>query len=214
MVASFDFEFSELGKLGEAVAKAKRVVDDKVGPARDAGQYLLGRVQNVFITQTFIERWPALSPLTKFIRAHRRSAPHRTALPLRDKGRLFGSLVNFVGGNGDGFGVSTNVSYAQRMNSGGKSESNQVQIGAFSRRRPGMIPADVADEFSMARRRNGVVVRTNMVRVRPYTMNVKGGHDIPPRPFMPTGAEQLDRLGWLAAVKGIFVRHIDKGMAA
>jgi len=113
-------------------------------------------------------KWEPLSKITRFIRRHRQSAPNKTGniKKLQDKGILRQSIYPETGE--DYAVVSTNVKYAGKLNFGGVSEPNEVEIAPYQRK--------------------------DGTKVRGYTMHLKGGHKIPARPFMIIREEHKDRI--------------------
>ena len=133
-------------------------------PYKKAATVLTASVMRNFAAGGRPVKWEELSPMTKFIRAHREGKQNLSPVPLRDTGRLAGSPVPHAALDSEGgtFGAKTNVSYARKMQEGGISDPSTVVITAFNRNT-----------------RSG-----NSSRVRSYLMHLKGGKRIPARPFM------------------------------
>jgi phage gpG-like protein len=132
-------------------------------PYKQAATVVTASVQRNFVAGGRPQKWEELSPLTRFIRAHRRGKQNLNPVPLRDTGRLEGSVVPHaaVDAQGGTFGAKTNVSYARKMHEGGVTTASEVVIDTFIRN-----------------------ARTGESRVRSYVMHLKGGKRIPARPFM------------------------------
>lgn len=162
----------------------KAYIANQIQPLREAATVVTASVMRNFVAGGRPEKWEQLSPITKFIRAHRDGKQNLTPLPLRDTGRLAGSPVPHAALDAEGgtFGAKTNVSYARKMHEGGISEPSTVVINAFNRNT-----------------RAG-----NTSRVHSYLMHLKGGKRIPARPFMIPQAQDKP------IIRQIFIDWIKK----
>lgn len=174
-----------------AVAKRPSV------PAMQSAVWLVGQTIKAFEEGGHPEKWVPISMMTSFIRAHRAKAPTDSKLPLNDSGRLKGSFFPVIESDGNSFGASTAVEYAPMMQAGGKSDAGDVDIAGYVRRIPGRAVGLV----------RGKTVGTG--RVRPYTMHLKGGSDVPPRPFFPDGVSELQGWGYHETIKQIFADYFN-----
>lgn len=132
-------------------------------PYKQAATVVTASVMRNFREGGRPEKWEELSPLTQFIRRHRKGKQNANPLTLRDTGRLAESPVPHatLDAQGGTFGAKTNVKYARKMHEGGVSTASSVVIEAF--------------------RRN---IKTGESYVHSYVMRLKGGKRIPARPFM------------------------------
>lgn len=138
-------------------------------------------------------RWPRLSPFTMFVRAYRRNRQNRTPRILQDTGELRQSIVPDSGE--DFAAVGTNKQGAKLLQDGqGKTKPSQVIIGAFWRRRP--------RGGAIQRSARGRVLSGSAVRVSSYVMNIKGGHDVPARPFLHVRRVDIARI--MAEARGYY----------
>ena len=147
------------------------------------------------------EEWAPLSLLTLFIRANRADGPKRTGsnIPLSDSGRLKSSFMPFVDNSASAFGVSTNVEYAGMMQRGGISEAQDIEIKGVNRR----LRESQFEDFATGRIRkvNGMQPKG---KTRDYVMHLKGGAEIPARPFFPSDMDELNSWGYQVKIKRIF----------
>jgi len=186
--------------LGKAIAERSARLKAFLIPLQRAAALTVGSVLKNFIAGGRPRKWPGLSRMTRFVRSHRAGAKNTVAMPLRDKGRLMGSITPHakLTAQGGEFGAGSNVGYAGRMHFGGKTQPNTVAIAAFTRRNPRV--ATRAEALS------GVKLgRSAFSRVSAYTMRLKGGHDIPPRPFLMLHDEDRPRIA------SIFASWINEG---
>lgn len=109
--------------------------------------------------------WKRLSALTVFIRMHRARKKNKNPRIMVDSGILRASNLPFIRKNGREFGIENRHPAAKLLHDGGNSKGNSVSIGSF-------------------RRKSG--------RVRPFSMNIRGGHRIPARPWMPNKARVIE----------------------
>lgn len=132
-------------------------------PYKQAATVVTASVMRNFVAGGRPEKWEGLSPMTRFIRAHRQGRHNLNPVTLRDTNRLMNSVVPHatLDTEGGSFGAKTNVAYARKMHGGGVSEASDVVIEAFTRN-----------------------LKTGASRVRSYVMHLKGGKRIPARPFM------------------------------
>lgn len=163
------FKIDGFVKCRGNIEALKAYLATDVQPLREASTIVAASVMRNFIAGGRPQKWAELSPITRFIRARREGKQNLNPLPLRDTGRLAGSIVPHysLDAQGGTFGAKTNVSYARKMHKGGISEASTVVIEAFRRNT-----------------RSG-----SSSRVRSYVMHLKGGKQIPARPFMDLQAQ-------------------------
>ena len=116
--------------------------------------------------------WKRHAVITAFIRMRRARAKNKDPKILVDKGLLRASNLPFIRSRGRVFGIENRLPYASLQHFGGKSRTNTVRIGGFKRKS-----------------KSG-----GTHRVRPYSMTIRGGKTVPPRPWMPTRKRVLQIL--------------------
>lgn len=160
--------------LVNRLSMKKREIDTDVTPFKRLAAVVVSSVLKNFRDGGRPTRWRDLSLLSYFVRSHRSGKQNKRPQILRDTGRLMNSIVPHFASNEKmaSFGAKTNVTYARLMDKGGTSTASSVVIAAFKRKTPS----------------------GGETRVRSYTMNIKGGHRVPARPFMLLQKEDLTRI--------------------
>lgn len=152
-------------------------------PLREAATIVTASVMKNFRDGGRPRKWPGLSVLTYFIRAHRQGKANAQPVTMVDTGRLRSSIVPYFAQDPQGgtFGAKTNVDYARKMHQGGVTTPSTVMIDHFRRR-----------------------TKSGVSHVRSYIMHLKGGKAIPARPFMMLQAEDKP------IIKRIFAEWLKK----
>jgi phage gpG-like protein len=188
-------------KASKKLEKAIGIVKRPSVPMREAAIWLVGQTIKVFDDQGRPEKWAPLSLMTLFIRAHRADSPKNPDGQIgSDTGRLKGSFLPVVTDDESKFGASTNVEYASGFNGGDVTESRDVAISSFMRKRGARQGADYA---------RGSLTKASE-RVRAYVMHLKGGLPVPPRQFFPNGLGELESWGYLPKIREIFSQYFNQ----
>ena len=165
-----------LDRFVAALGRMKKNLDDKLSPAaRGITQVLLEMVEKTFANAARgrnVKGWDDLSPFTLFIRKNRVSAPNKDAKILNDRGILRNSNIPFVRREGAEFGIANPLKYASTHQFGGKSRAQTIMV----------------NNPRKGRRADG------KERIKQYAIRIKGGADIPARPFFPSEGEYLPKV--------------------
>lgn len=174
MSVALVYQVVGLQDLIHRLTQTKKTLDTDERPFKRCAAIVTASVLQNFRQGGRPEKWEDLSPLSYFVRSHRSGKTNRRPVVLRDTGRLMNSIVPHFASNEKmaSFGAKTNVTYARLMDKGGTSTASSVVIAAFKRKTPS----------------------GGETRVRSYTMNIKGGHRVPARPFMLLQKEDLTRI--------------------
>ena len=207
---SIDLTLSGANETIARLAALREKCDRHDAPSMEAASWMAGQTLRAFREGGRPEKWAPLSLMTMFIRAHRVQSPHAGSQPLRDSGRLEGSMSVFSRDQGREFGVSTNVDYATTMQRGGLTTENVVRILNFRRRNPHVMTGGEAKSASGVRSRKlRRQVRASMTEIHKseYELHLNGGAAIPARPFFPETIPELQNWGYLAAITRIFEKY-------
>jgi len=127
-------------------------------------------------------KWKPLSVLTKFIKSHRSGGrKERNPKILQDSGDLKKSIIPHIEEDSRNATVSvgSNLSYAKLQHYGGFGTGGTVKISPFYRKSKGTAG-------------NKKYIASNYVKG--FTMTIKAGHKIPPRPFMLIQKEDEEQI--------------------
>lgn len=198
MAIEFSIKIDGVDDTTNSLSKLIGKLEDDHTPYKQSSVVIYSSVMKNFTEQGRPEKWKGLSLFTMFVKSHRKSQKRTNPMILQDSGRLKGSITPFYDSSISTFGVKTNIPYAGLMNFGGKSQPNSVLIGSYYRRSP-----SYENQFRMAFGKR--TKHTGMVKVKPYVMNIKGGHEIPSRPFMVLQKEDYNTISsifsdWLKGV--------------
>ena len=171
MAIALTVKTSGVKELTASLLKRKKALDENLEPTSDrCATLLLQMVLGNFVkarsasTDNPPNGWEPMRPFTRFVRGHKQGKTDKNPKLLNDTGLLANSNFKFVRNGGSEFGVANNLRYASVQNFGGVSQANTVQIRGVER------TSKLGKKY----------------KVRDYTMNIKGGHRIPARPFFPT----------------------------
>jgi phage gpG-like protein len=188
-------------KASKKLERGMKLVKNPSVPMRQAAVWLVGQTIKVFDDQGHPEKWAPLSLMTLFIKAHRANGPKDIDPQIgSDTGRLKGSFIPVVTEDESKFGASTNVEYAADFNGGSVTESRDVAISSFIRKRGARQARDYA---------RGSLTKASE-RVRAYILHLKGGMPVPPRQFFPNGVSELDEWGYLPKIRKIFSQYFNQ----
>lgn len=197
-MALLKFTLGIADTFSKALANRTKLMKETAVPMKRASALVFGSVQQNFRAGGRPGKWEPLSKMTRFIRSHRSAAPNRQAVPLRDKGRLAGSITphwSSTPTQGE-FGAGTNVGYAGDMHFGGLTKPSTVLIASFMRRNPRVATSQEAAGLAGA----GLKLRRSaMSRVSAYIMRLKGGHKVPGRPYLMVQEQDKPRLSSIFA---------------
>ena len=117
-----------------------------------------------------VNKWEPLSEFTKWVKKFRVKSPETNPRLLQDTGHLKGSITSqsYDDATTSEAKVFTNLAYAELMQRGGKSKPNEVMVRPYRYGHAG-------ESFS---------VRKKYLNKKPHMLEIKGGYDVPARPFM------------------------------
>lgn len=175
MSQSIDVNKDDLTKIKKWSSEHIKNMREMKSPLERISILLFNSVQKNFKEQgTDKGKWKKLSPFTLWVKRNRKSGSSRRPLILQDTGRLRGSIVPRVGT--DFAQAGTNVQYAKLHQKGGKSEASNVEIKSTTR----------------------TSKLGNKYKVSAFTLHIRGGHNVPKRPFLTIRREYKDKITNLA----------------
>jgi phage virion morphogenesis protein len=187
MAVSVVIDKNDLKVVRQRLARQLEIMKNLQTPLSKIATQMYQSVMTNFREEgTDKRKWQPLSWWTIWLKKIRKGK--RTQMPkiLQDTGYLRNSIYPEVGEN---FAiVGTNVSYAKLHQFGGVSSPNAVEIGNFHRNFPSIWRGKEISEETIAKRKRKDVL------VHGFTMMMKGGHKIPPRPFITLRQKNLEAI--------------------